>query len=663
MTRVALILVLCVACSSEAPSPGHAPADAADVAWPDVAAPAPDVRYEPDSFDRGDFAAPAPCEAVRVRRVAAWPGGVQLALSGASGEAPVALEDPTGALRPVALAAAPAGPGITGLFVVPAQDPQVGAARLAAATAALDALPAGERVAVWAGGLACELTTDHAHARARLAEPGDGAASVVAARAALAKISPHGPLHRALIVVGDAPPADVPVSPVATVAIADGDDPAAAVAGLLAARASTVLAAACLAAPDGAPLAVWAAGERCPLPAPAPVTDVLVPCDPVAAAADAWPYGDTVTIDLTAAEKATWDARWAAKSREPFTAHVRIGPGEPLPAKIHFRGSTSINCHRKSLAVNLDGGDARRILPGAAGDKLTLLSLCMDDGYVQTAWVDRVLARLGLYPLGVRYVRLVVDGENHGVYLLSPNPKDWAERSQLALAMLLRRGNEQGGKPAEVELPDPDEDPEGAAAALAAYDAVRAAAQGPDADAQLRARFALDGYLRWVAWNTLVRNGDYVDEIYLLGAPERGAPYFQFVPWDPDDVFADCHGDGAHAIAHPDGLLYCAEADLDHAIVSDPAVGARYAAALRQVLAQATDALLAEVMAEVRAELWQVLADDATAAAMVELHAEEPGAAQVATARALIQAKMDAMLAEAAARRADLQAKLDESPR
>lgn len=669
MSRPALTVFLsfCVACASPAPATETAP-DAAPspdaAAWPELdVASGPDVRYDPDSFDRGAFDDPAPCDAVHVRRVAPWPGGVQITVSAPGADllgSPVAVEDLSGALVAAAVAPAPGGPGLTGLLVVPSADASVHAARLAAAQAALDALPEGERVAVWADGLEADLTDDRAHVRERIAAiHSTGVASVVAARAALTKAAPGGPPHRTLIVVGEMPPPDPVVAPVTTVPVPDGADAGALVEAALAERAGAVVVAACVAAPEGAPLALRVAGARCDLTAPPPVADLPVACDPVAAAADDWPYGDTLTIDLTAEEQATWDARWKARSREPFTAHVRLGPGAPMAAVIHFRGSTSIKCDRKSIAVNLDGGDNRRLMPGGTGDKMTLLSMCMDDGYVQTAWVDRVLGRLGLYPVGLRYVRLTVAGKNHGVYLLSQNVKDFAAEQETALTMLLRRGNEQGGKPAEVDLPDPDADPQGAAAALAVYDELRALAKGQDADARVRERFALDDYLRWMAWNTLVRNGDYVDEVFLLGSVEAGATYFQFIPWDPDDVFSDCHGAGAYAVEEPSGLLYCAEADLDHAIVEDPAIHARYVKAMRLVLEQASDELLAATMAQVRAELWQVLADDETAAAMGELVAEDPGAAKVDHARVVIQARMDAMLAEAAARRKALQQKVD----
>ena len=45
----------------------------------------------------------------------------------------------------------------------------------------------------------------------------------------------------------------------------------------------------------------------------------------------------------------------------------------------------------------------------------------------------------------------------------------------------------------------------------------------------------LDNYMKWLAFNFLVRNGDYTDEVFLYIDPEINK--FKIIPWDYDDLF------------------------------------------------------------------------------------------------------------------------------
>jgi hypothetical protein len=124
--------------------------------------------------------------------------------------------------------------------------------------------------------------------------------------------------------------------------------------------------------------------------------------------------------------------------------------------------------------------------------------------------------------------------------------------------------------------------------------------------------------------------------------------------WDPDDLFSACHHASKFAYEDPHGILYCAEGTIDAAILRSPEVYARYVELLEGLIADLGPEKLRYTMDQVRDELWAVLADDATAAAMVTLVEKHPEAATAEGARAVIAAKMDAMLEEAKARRAAL---------
>ncbi|HLM76068.1 MAG TPA: CotH kinase family protein, partial [Polyangiaceae bacterium] len=175
---------------------------------------------------------------------------------------------------------------------------------------------------------------------------------------------------------------------------------------------------------------------------------------------------------------------------------------------------------------------------------------------------------------------------------------------------------------------------------------------------ELDARMDLDAYLRWVALNTLLHNGDYIDEAFFYASAEDNAWFHRVMGWDLDDLFEDCHAGGADAITDPCGLTYCTEAQIDQALVRSPEVYLRYLAALGAILEALPPEKLASTMNAVRDDLWDVLSDDETSAALTEMVKENPGAVSLSVARADIGSHMDTMLAAAVARHGELKNKL-----
>ena len=635
-----------------------------------------------DALDAGDAGAPAE---LTVARVLPWPGGgVQVAVEwpdavppGWSG--PAAWIEWGGAEAPAAVIAPHIDAGITAVLVVPAADDDAHAARLAAAAALVDALPDGEEVALLVADedapvLLVELpgARPRVHAALEGIAPAGGRAAaplVPLLREAVAELeSRYTAPARAIAVVGEEVPETEPglFRPVQTGSQVPGDDPAgdgAALAAALATRRSRVLrVGACpdLATADGFTLV--AGDTATPLLAPEPMEHLAgAPCDADAAAADAFPDPEEIAIELTVEERAIYDQRVAGPSDEPFRGSVRLGDGTPLPADLRLRGQASLYCGRKSYSVVLDG-ERRRLGPEHASDRFLLISMCLDLRYFGQLFGDRLLADRGLFPSRLRPVRLRVDGVSLGVYLLLEPPERAFRDGSLGLTSVVRRGYDTLGEPSEVKYPD---EAEPAAEAQARFDAIGelALAEPPETlEAALDARLDLDAYLEMLALYSLLENGDYIDEAFFASSNEAGAERYRHMGWDTDDLFSPCHGDGANAIVDTCGVLYCAEARLDQALVRSPAIYQRYLAALARVLDEETDARLAGVMNEVKDELWRVIDADETAAALAEMVAENPGAATVAGARADIASWMDWALARVEARRAALRELLAACP-
>ncbi len=654
----------------------------------------PDAVAGPDGNPDagGPDAATGPTVAVPLLRILPWVGGgLQVAVelpagvsSPADGGAVTAWVVSDGVTTPAELRSAEVSTGVTAVLVVPAADGVEHARRIASATALIDALPAGERVALLVARatpeIAADMALDRRHALARLAalpaEASAGADGVMpAAREAMSELeSKYGPLGRTIVVVGD-DVAEGPASalrPVQTIIMpvtaAPAADASAAIAEQQARRAAIYWVGACAGVPldqaftlrigdgdgDGEGLAIGAG--------PAPMDDqAALTCDALAAATDAYPYPGDLTFTFSAAERVAYQQNYDFQSEDTWTASVAIGDGTPVTASAHFRGQGTLGCERKSYNLTFDGGK-RRLMPGVANDKVLLISMCQDTRYFGQVWGNRLLGSLGQYEMKARYVRLHVDGVNLGVYMMLERPEDAMREGGLATATVVRRRYDIYDQPAEVKYPS---DPVIAEAARLRFEDIGNQAQTAPAgtlDATLDARIELDTYFLQLATMSLLENGDYIDESWFYAADEATGEYYRSMAWDTDDLQSLCHGGGGAGIVDPCGLAYCAEAELDHSMLRNPALYTRYKAAIAEVMDRLSPALMQSTMDAVRAELFAAIDSDETAAALHEMLWENPGANTEATAEADIDGYMDAFLQTAANRRAVLTAALMSCP-
>ena len=290
--------------------------------------------------------------------------------------------------------------------------------------------------------------------------------------------------------------------------------------------------------------------------------------------------------------------------------------------------------------------------------------MCKEDAYINQVTASKLLRSLGLFPLDQRYVRLRVAGVDRGVYLLLEKPEDTLLADQLGLAAVVRRRLEADKKKPEVKFPD---DAAGAEQARASYEAIAARIDEVPADqlaADLAERVDLDGYLDWLALNTYLQCGDSADEAFFYASNEPGQGgerwYFRQHGWDADDLFRKCHHDGKFAVSEPSGLLYCAESNLDRALVVSEEIDARFVDQLeRMITTTLPPERIAEVLAETRTELFAQLQDEAVCAAMSELIASYPEVTTCAAMRAVIDQRVAEFESSARARADSLKAAID----
>ena len=91
----------------------------------------------------------------------------------------------------------------------------------------------------------------------------------------------------------------------------------------------------------------------------------------------------------------------------------------------------------------------------------------------------------------------------------------------------------------------------------------------------------MDTYMKWLAFNFLVRNSDYTDEVYFYIDP--GVNKFNIIPWDYDDLFAIAPHEGniVNKEILEGKLIFSAEDMLDKKIASDAYLYKEYLIQLR----------------------------------------------------------------------------------
>ncbi|MGB0591498.1 MAG: CotH kinase family protein [Myxococcota bacterium] len=617
------------------------PTDADDAAVSDIV----DTANAADDTNEGDseesqsgpeediVEAPAPPPPV-VRRISPWPGrGMQVYVERTELTETIEIRDASGAVYPATVAELESVSGLTLIALEGTTDPWDYIARTQRAVALIEALPADERIAIWSGtGWMSEFTDRRTHLLARLnsteAQQGEVVPMDTLADVLRDVEGPFGAIHRDLVVIGDDPE----------------NEPTAE--SILARRERLVRVGVCANMDDGEAFVLSVGGATALLEAPEPMESMAwVPCSGAAAAIDAYPFGDTIAFYMS--DEAFADFQWheTNKSKNDWAVNVAIGPGLPQSAIGHFRGNSSLNCQRKSITINLDGGEPRRIVPGGADDEFLLVSMCLDDRYFQQYLANHLLQSKGLFLPRQRYVRLTINGQDRGVYLLLENPTETIRRRHVSIESVLRRRNEAEGAQADMKWPS---DPVEAEAARQQYESMVDlvwTTDPADLESTLAEHIDLEMFLQWLAFHTYVRNGDYVDEVYLYASMENGGLFYRPSGWDADDLLSNCHHGGVNALYDPYGIYYCAEGNLEHALLSSPPLYDRFVNHLEALI---LDVMPYETMVStvfmVRDDLFAHLEEESVCGAMVEIINANPQAGTCAGAKADIDAQMQAFL-------------------
>ncbi len=274
------------------------------------------------------------------------------------------------------------------------------------------------------------------------------------------------------------------------------------------------------------------------------------------------------------------------------------------PGKINTRGQTTLQYRRKSYSFNL--GSKASFHHGDKTEsfrKFYTLSLSMDRDYMSNRLAYEMMETLKLFRLFYAYCEMKINGQTEGIYMIVERPEDWASRKKESPIVIRRGYNEQIDKIITDKKTGKSEVKSWCSNYYQIYRNINRY-KGEELYDTLSRHLDLDNYMKWLAFNFLVRNGDYTDEVYLYA--DRASGRFSIIPWDYDDLFrtAPHEGEAAKSTIHEGNLIFSTEDELDKRIASDPYLYGKYLEQLRDVLNRLSPLVLKQVFENTYCELY-----------------------------------------------------------
>ncbi len=292
--------------------------------------------------------------------------------------------------------------------------------------------------------------------------------------------------------------------------------------------------------------------------------------------------------------------------------------------EIHSRGNNSLTFEHKSLSVDLEKA-VTITLQGKNNKikKFDLMNLVMDKNLWHNRWAFLNMAQLNIFPLFNTYCTLWINDQPQGIYLLVEKPRHYTAGDAKSPYMI-RRGAEHNIDDEYIDTEVKEDVKKYKKQFLSLYEDIKKY-NGEELYKRLQVSLNTEHYFNWMAFNYLIMNGDYMDELYLYILPKTGQ--FDVIPWDYDDILRPVPHEGSKARNAIPGLknklVFSSEDPLDRAIGSDEYVYKMYEAEFRKLLqalpAESLKANADQVMSEL-----QSLSNDAASARASMFLGKEP---------------------------------------
>lgn len=292
-------------------------------------------------------------------------------------------------------------------------------------------------------------------------------------------------------------------------------------------------------------------------------------------------------------------------------ATLLIINGDTLyPEEISTRGQTSLYFRRKSYSFSLKSeASFRHGERTESFKKFFVVSLAMDKNYTRNRLAFEMMEASQFFHLFYSFCELRINGQSEGICMVIERPEDWAMKKKDS-PLIIRRGYNNTIKKIKT-----DKRTEGVKStkykgyfgliyrSLNKY-------EGEELYKTLSNWIDMDVYMKWLAFNFFIRNGDYTDEVYFFIDP--GTDKFSIIPWDYDDLFSTAPHEGnvASRKALGDKLFFSTEDRLDKKIVTDPYLYKIYLVQLGELMNQLSPGVLKRVFENTYAELYPYYSDN-----------------------------------------------------
>ena len=284
---------------------------------------------------------------------------------------------------------------------------------------------------------------------------------------------------------------------------------------------------------------------------------------------------------------------------------IAIFNGDSITVKdIHTRGNTTLYFRRKSFSFNLDSkatfihGDRKVTMK-----KFYAVSLSMDKSYIRNRLAFCMMEEIQLFELFYSFCELRINDQSEGIYMIIERPQDWAMKKKNSPLVIRRGYNHNIDKIKTGEEIDKSEAKNYKNQYNQIYKSLRKY-EGKELYEVLSRWLDMELYMKWLAFNFFVRNGDYTDEVYFCIDPV--VDKFKIIPWDYDDIFAATPHEGMDGKKKNigDKLIFSSEDLLDQKIANDPYLYEKYLIQLNKVLTQLSASTLKNVFENTYEELY-----------------------------------------------------------
>jgi spore coat protein H len=285
--------------------------------------------------------------------------------------------------------------------------------------------------------------------------------------------------------------------------------------------------------------------------------------------------------------------------------------GDTLSAEeISTRGGSTLLFRRKSYSFTLKSeATFHHGKKEETFKKFYALSLSMDKNYSSNRLAIGMMKKIGLIDLFYSFGEMHINGNCEGICMVIERPEDWAMKKKNS-PLIIRRGyNHTIDKMECSKILEKSEAEKFENHYKLIYKTLKKH-NGEELYNTLNQWIDMDNYMKWLAFNYLVRNGDYTDEVFLYIDPEINK--FKIIPWDYDDLFLPSPHEGKEERRRilGDKLIFSSEDQLDIKIATDPYLYRRYLIQFREALEQLSVETLKEAFENTYAELYPYYSDN-----------------------------------------------------